>query len=342
MSDSLFLGNGSRKYLNPEERRLVLQVARSLGNDVGLFCWILVETGCRISEALALTWRSIDIDNGAIVFSCLKKRRTGVYRSVPVSEALTAGLDRRFRIKDRLRKMPVVDARLWEWCRMTAYRYICDVMRSAGVHGPQASPKGLRHGFGIAAVSNGVPLNLVQRWLGHADLKTTAIYTNACGPEERLLAERMWTMSGVGKPGTDRLRRAAARPREEAGPLPAPPPSPESSSSSKPVIYAPSATASAVNAALDIKALRRLGYCVTRRPRRKGRKGTDNNGGRGGRPDPLGEIWRTDIVPILEGTPDLRPCELLREVARLHPERDFGHARRTLERRVREWRESHV
>ena len=336
MSDSLFLGNGSRKYLNPEERRLVLQVARGLGNDVGLFCWILVETGCRISEALALTWRSIDIDNGAIVFSCLKKRRTGVYRSVPVSEALTASLDRRFRIRDRLRKVPVADARLWEWCRMTAYRYICDVMRSAGVHGPQASPKGLRHGFGIAAVSNGVPLNLVQRWLGHADLKTTTIYTNACGPEERLLAERMWTMSGIGKPGADRSRRTAARPREEVRPLPASQPLPE------PIVYAPSATVAAANATLDIKALRRLGYCVTRRPRRKGRKGADSNGGRGGRPDPLGEIWRVDIVPILEGAPDLRPCELMREVARLHPERDFGPARRTLERRVREWRESHA
>lgn len=166
MSDSLFLGNGCRKYLNPEERRLVLKVAIGLGNDVGLFCWVLVETGCRISEALALTWRGIDIDNGAIVFSCLKKRRAGVFRSVPVSAALTDSLDRRFRIRERLRKVPVTETRLWDWCRMTAWRYVRDVMHAAGVHGPQASPKGLRHGFGIAAVSSGVPLNLVQRWLG--------------------------------------------------------------------------------------------------------------------------------------------------------------------------------
>ena len=109
----------------------------------------------------------------------------------------------------------------------------------------------------------------------------------------------------------------------------------------KPIVYAPSVPSPTV-AALDIKALRRLGYCVSRRPRRKGRKGGDRSGGRGGRPDPLGEIWRSDIVPILEGAPDLRPCELLREVARLHPDRDFSPVRRTLERRVREWREHHA
>jgi site-specific recombinase XerD len=34
---------------------------------------------------------------------------------------------------------------------------------------------------------------MVQKWLGHANLATTAIYANAIGPEEKQLAERMWT-----------------------------------------------------------------------------------------------------------------------------------------------------
>lgn len=56
------------------------------------------------------------------------------------------------------------------------------------VHAPQASPKGLRHGshgFGVAAVSAGIPLNLVQKWLGHAQVSTTAIYADATGAEEK-------------------------------------------------------------------------------------------------------------------------------------------------------------
>ena len=60
------------------------------------------------------------------------------------------------------------------------------------VKGPQAIPKGLRHGFGVAPIQAGIPLNLLQRWLGHAQLTTTAIYANAVGPEERNIAARMW------------------------------------------------------------------------------------------------------------------------------------------------------
>lgn len=39
---------------------------------------------------------------------------------------------------------------------------------------------------------SGVPLNLVQRWLGHARMETTAIYLQAMGDEEREIAARMW------------------------------------------------------------------------------------------------------------------------------------------------------
>jgi integrase/recombinase XerD len=44
----------------------------------------------------------------------------------------------------------------------------------------------------VAAVSAGVPLNLVQKWLGHAQLTTTAIYADAVGEEEQNIAARMW------------------------------------------------------------------------------------------------------------------------------------------------------
>jgi integrase/recombinase XerD len=50
----------------------------------------------------------------------------------------------------------------------------------------------LRHGFGVQAVSRGIALNMVQKWLGHAQLTTTAIYANAVGEEEQSIAARMW------------------------------------------------------------------------------------------------------------------------------------------------------
>lgn len=64
---------------------------------------------------------------------------------------------------------------------------------AAGIpDGPHACPKGLWHGFGVQAVSRGIALNMVQKWLGHAQLTTTAIYANAVGEEEQSIAARMW------------------------------------------------------------------------------------------------------------------------------------------------------
>jgi len=56
-----------------------------------------------------------------------------------------------------------------------------------------------RHGFGVGTLQSGVPLNLVQRWLGHAQIRTTTIYADACGPEEREIAARFWTQPSGAK-----------------------------------------------------------------------------------------------------------------------------------------------
>lgn len=75
---------------------------------------------------------------------------------------------------------------------MTGWRAVHAVMTAAGLNGVHASSKGLRHGFGVAAVTAGIPLNMVQKWLGHAQLTMTAIYADAVGAEEKDIALRMW------------------------------------------------------------------------------------------------------------------------------------------------------
>jgi integrase len=67
---------------------------------------------------------------------------------------------------------------------------------SRGWRGPAGeSLRGLRYSFGLHAIRSGVPLNMVQRWLGHASMHTTAIYLQAFGDEEREIAARMWVHS---------------------------------------------------------------------------------------------------------------------------------------------------
>ena len=58
------------------------------------------------------------------------------------------------------------------------------------------------------------------------------------------------------------------------------------------------------------------------------------------RPDPLAGIFDEEIVPLLEHTPGIRAVALFEELMRRHPELGPG-VRRTLERRVRQWRAVH-
>ena len=184
---------GQRKYLTPSERQAFLRSAEAAAGNVRTFCETLVYTGCRISEGLALTAARVDISDGMIILESLKKRRRGVFRAVPVPLHFLERLDHTHdvRVAHRLpdRGQNVL---LWGWSRTTAWRRICEVMEAADIAGLHAVPKGLRHGFGIKAVTSEVPLNMAQKWLGHAELSTTAIYTNATGPEEKRIAERMW------------------------------------------------------------------------------------------------------------------------------------------------------
>ena len=59
------------------------------------------------------------------------------------------------------------------------------------------------------------------------------------------------------------------------------------------------------------------------------------------RDNPLADVWTSDITPMLEAAPSLRPVTILNELARRYPERDWPSHRRTLERKIRAWRAQH-
>jgi integrase len=187
---SLYSVSGQRKYLTQDERaRFIAAAERCPRANVRTLCLTLAWTGCRISEALALTVSSIEPEGGFVAIRCLKKRSgLVVVREVPVPQTLLSEIDAVHRL-DGLQR----DARLWPFSRCRAWQLVKAVMDEANVpHGLHATPKGLRHGFGLHAIRSGVPINLVQRWLGHARMETTAIYLQAMGSEERAIAERMW------------------------------------------------------------------------------------------------------------------------------------------------------
>ena len=56
---------------------------------------------------------------------------------------------------------------------------------------PQALGPASPH-FQASDFQSNEPPHLVQRWLGHASLRTTYIYGDVMGSEERAFAARMW------------------------------------------------------------------------------------------------------------------------------------------------------
>ncbi len=188
----LFDAEGRRLYLTAPEREAFLDAAKDALPAVRTLCLVLHDTGCRISESLALTPKSFDFSGKAVVFETLKKRRRGVFRAVPVPEATLDTLNMVHGLK-KAQKRRKAQGRVWPWSRMWGYRRVKEVMNAAGIiDGPHKTPKGLRHGYGVHAISCGVPLNMLSKWMGHGSLEVTAIYANALGEEQRNIAARMW------------------------------------------------------------------------------------------------------------------------------------------------------
>ena len=59
------------------------------------------------------------------------------------------------------------------------------------------------------------------------------------------------------------------------------------------------------------------------------------------RADPLAEVWESVLVPMLEKAPQLEPQTLLLHLEQLRPGEEWYRRKRTLQRRVEQWRALH-
>ncbi len=190
---SLYDGRGVRKYLIAQERRDFAKVALRAAPPVMIFGLTLLYTGARISEALQLPPERIDRAESAIILETLKRRRRGIYRAVPVPPQLIERIAQ-FVDRERRETNPVASqSRVWSWGRTTAWKYVKSLMQGANIPERLRTPRALRHAFGVNAIQSGIALNVLQRWMGHARIETTAIYADVLGDEERALAQRSWS-----------------------------------------------------------------------------------------------------------------------------------------------------
>ena len=97
------------------------------------------------------------------------------------------------------------------------------------------------------------------------------------------------------------------------------------------------------NASVEVAAAksgfgRTTGFAIKKELKTGSRKESKPRGSR--RPDPLKDIFDSQVAPILKNCPDIRSCAVFREIMRGNPRLDPG-VRRTLERRIKAWRAEH-
>jgi len=170
---------GRRKYLTPDERERFFRHTNPLELREATFCRTLLFTGCRVSEALNLSEFSADRDTELVTLKTLKQGEAVKFRSVPVPKQLA-------------RDIHELGARPFAFSRTTAWRLVTRVMADSAIVGPQATPRGLRHGFAINCAIENAVISKIQAWMGHSSPLTTMIYLDAVGAEERDFIRRTW------------------------------------------------------------------------------------------------------------------------------------------------------
>ncbi len=198
----LFSPSGRRLYANAPERAEFLKAAAFEEPENSMYCHLLHYTGCRPSEALELIPSRVLRDENLIVFRSLKKRKTDSkgrikqpkYRAVPVPPHFMEQLGLVFRIRQRHTQTKALHEPLWDMSRPTAYRMVKRVMKRAGIEGPQATGKGMRHGFGVAMVTveKPVPIHVLSELMGHSDSKVTEVYLQVIGEEKHKMVIDAW------------------------------------------------------------------------------------------------------------------------------------------------------
>jgi site-specific recombinase XerD len=146
---------------------------------------LLWRAGLRISEALSLAESDLDPSRGSIL---VRRGKGGKRHEVGMDlwawQHLDAWLD--MRVSMRVGGLlSVIDGptRGRPWSPTASRATLRELAVAAGV-GRRFAPHQLRHAHAVEMAREGVPLNVIQRQLGHANLGITSIYLQGIDSSE--------------------------------------------------------------------------------------------------------------------------------------------------------------
>lgn len=176
-----------------DDVRRMLNVRSASARDRALLL-LLYGAGLRVSEVVRLELGALHLDAGIV--RVLGKG--GKERVVPIGAEVIDGL----RLYIESERGKILGGRTTDFLfpgrsrrglrpltRQTVFELLRRLARGAGLERP-LSPHKLRHGFATDLVRGGADLRAIQVMLGHADLRTTEIYTHVDGEHLRETYDR--------------------------------------------------------------------------------------------------------------------------------------------------------
>ena len=140
---------------------------------------IMLKTGLRVSEALALRRVDLRLDQDPPIIvvradSPGNKARKG--REVPVPADMVESLHDLASFHNKDRQRPMLDMSRWRLSQVMK-----QVALEVGIDPARAHPHAFRHTYGRNCVLRGIPIPVLQKWLGHQPLKDTQRYVELAG-----------------------------------------------------------------------------------------------------------------------------------------------------------------
>ncbi|PIQ23090.1 hypothetical protein COW36_03445 [bacterium (Candidatus Blackallbacteria) CG17_big_fil_post_rev_8_21_14_2_50_48_46] len=175
-----------RHFLAPEECRLLLanlqeSVRKGKQHREHALFLLLLYTGLRVGEALALRWNDIDPEGQVFVRDSKNHTSRIVYAPRCVFQALSAykavSATSTFIFPGVKPNSPisygVIRARFKK------------LMQESGIDRPGCNLHSLRHTFARSCIQSGMRREDIQQFLGHKDIRTTEIYTRLLSEDVR-------------------------------------------------------------------------------------------------------------------------------------------------------------
>ena len=164
-------------YFTPEEAAALVEGAPSYPTRMAFR--LMLKTGLRVSEALAL--RRVDLRLGQdppiiVVRADSPGNKAKKGREVPVPADLVESLHDLASFHNKDRQRPMLDISRWRLSQVMK-----ETALEVGIDPARAHPHAFRHTYGRNCVLRGIPIPVLQKWLGHQSLKDTQRYVELAG-----------------------------------------------------------------------------------------------------------------------------------------------------------------